>query len=184
VNSLVGPVNRRISGCTEFLLRFFEKLRLAVAAEATGLGGPSRHSNRIKNNPYRCNYLAGVDVSSARFHENQDRGLRDSGVGLCGGSSNLYTRADPHEHSAFDPTTGNFLGQLQDGSGKTIINPGLWALVFRSDGVRNPNTLYFTAGSSGEDHGPVRGNFSSELSPSRKRMSAPSLSFQFALETR
>ena len=86
--------------------------------------------------------------------------------------------------SAFDPTTGNFLGQLQDGSGKTISNPGLWALVFRSDGVGNPNTLYFTAGSSGEDHGPVRRNFSSEVSPNRKRMSAPAPSFQFALETR
>ncbi len=55
--------------------------------------------------------------------------------------------------NAFDPTTGNFLGQLKDSSGKVITNPGLWALVFRSDGVGNPDTLYFTAGSSGEDHG-------------------------------
>jgi uncharacterized protein (TIGR03118 family) len=55
--------------------------------------------------------------------------------------------------NAFDPTTGNFLGQLKDASGKVITNPGLWALVFRSDGVGNPNTLCFTAGSSGEDHG-------------------------------
>jgi uncharacterized protein (TIGR03118 family) len=55
--------------------------------------------------------------------------------------------------NAFDPTTGNFLGQLHDASGQVITNPGLWALVFRSDGVGNPNTLYFTAGSSGEDHG-------------------------------
>ena len=55
--------------------------------------------------------------------------------------------------NAFDPTTGNFLGQLKDASGKVIINPGLWALVFRSDGVGSPDTLYFTAGSSGEDHG-------------------------------
>ena len=55
--------------------------------------------------------------------------------------------------NAFDPATGNFLGQLKDGNGKIISNPGLWALVFRSDGVGDPNTLYFTAGSSGEDHG-------------------------------
>ncbi len=55
--------------------------------------------------------------------------------------------------NAFDPATGNFLGQLQDASGKVITNPGLWALVFRSDGVGNPNTLYFTAGSNAEDHG-------------------------------
>jgi uncharacterized protein (TIGR03118 family) len=55
--------------------------------------------------------------------------------------------------NAFDSTTGSFLGQLTDTSGRVITNPGLWALLFRSDGVGNPNTLYFTAGSSGEDHG-------------------------------
>ena len=55
--------------------------------------------------------------------------------------------------NAFDPTTGNFVGQLTDQSGKAIVNPGLWALVFRNDGLGSPDTLYFTAGSSGEDHG-------------------------------
>ncbi|PYV55900.1 MAG: TIGR03118 family protein [Acidobacteria bacterium] len=54
---------------------------------------------------------------------------------------------------AFDLATGNFLGQLKDASGKVISNPGLWSLVCRSDGVGSPDTLYFTAGSSGEDHG-------------------------------
>ncbi len=55
--------------------------------------------------------------------------------------------------NVFDPATGNFLGQLKDTDGKVIINPGLWALVFGSAGVGDANTLYFTAGSSGEDHG-------------------------------
>ena len=55
--------------------------------------------------------------------------------------------------NAFDPNTGNFLGQLTDQSGKAIVNPGLWALVFRNDGLGSPDTLYFTAGSSREDHG-------------------------------
>ena len=55
--------------------------------------------------------------------------------------------------NAFDPSTGDFLGTLQDSSGKTIVNPGLRALVFRTDGVGSPDTLYFTAGSSGENHG-------------------------------
>lgn len=54
---------------------------------------------------------------------------------------------------AFDPSTGEFLGALEDSSGKTIVNPGLWALIFRSDGVGSPDTLYFTAGSSEENHG-------------------------------
>lgn len=55
--------------------------------------------------------------------------------------------------NAFDPSTGKFVGTLQDSSGKAIVNPGLWGLTFRSDGVGNPDILYFTAGSSEENHG-------------------------------
>jgi uncharacterized protein (TIGR03118 family) len=55
--------------------------------------------------------------------------------------------------NAFDPSTGDFLGALENSSSKAIVNPGLWALIFRNDGVGNPDTLYFTAGSSGENHG-------------------------------
>ncbi len=55
--------------------------------------------------------------------------------------------------NAFDAATGNFLGLLKDGTGRVISNPGLWALIFRADGVGDPNTLYFTAGSSNENHG-------------------------------
>ena len=55
--------------------------------------------------------------------------------------------------NAFDLTSGTFLGQVKDTVGKAIINPGLWALAFRPDGVGSPDTLYFTAGSSNEDHG-------------------------------
>jgi hypothetical protein len=55
--------------------------------------------------------------------------------------------------NAFDPATGNLLGQLEDPAGNVIINPGLWALLFRGDRVGGENTLYFTAGASGESHG-------------------------------
>ncbi len=55
--------------------------------------------------------------------------------------------------NAFDPATGNFRGQLKDQRGNVITNPGLWSLVFRDDGVGDPNTLYFTAGGSNEQHG-------------------------------
>lgn len=55
--------------------------------------------------------------------------------------------------NAFDPATGTFVGQLKDATGNVITNPGLWALIFRSDGLGSPDTLYFTAGGSGEDHG-------------------------------
>ena len=54
--------------------------------------------------------------------------------------------------NAFDPTTGNFAGQIKDGDGNAIANSGLHGLTFRSDGFGDPNTLYFTAGiNSGQD---------------------------------
>jgi uncharacterized protein (TIGR03118 family) len=54
--------------------------------------------------------------------------------------------------NAFDPT-GNFLGSVQDARGATIENPGLWSLAFRTDGLGNPNALYFTAGVGNQQHG-------------------------------
>ena len=49
--------------------------------------------------------------------------------------------------SAFDPTTGNFVGQLKDSAGNPIANPGIRGLTFRPDGFGDANTLYFAAGS-------------------------------------
>jgi hypothetical protein len=55
--------------------------------------------------------------------------------------------------NAFDPSSGDFLGSLQDAHGATIENPGLWSLAFRTDGLGNPNALYFTAGVANQQHG-------------------------------
>jgi uncharacterized protein (TIGR03118 family) len=60
--------------------------------------------------------------------------------------------------NAFNPSTGAFLGTLNDTSGNPIVNQGLWGLAFGngSQGT-STGTLYFTAGISGpdavEDHG-------------------------------
>jgi uncharacterized protein (TIGR03118 family) len=48
--------------------------------------------------------------------------------------------------SAFDAVTGNFLGQIKDGDGNVVANPGIRGLVFRMDAGTDPNTLFFTAG--------------------------------------
>lgn len=54
--------------------------------------------------------------------------------------------------NAFDPVTGNFAGQIKNGDGNVVVNSGLHALIFRSDGFGDPNTLYFTAGiNNGQD---------------------------------
>jgi hypothetical protein len=51
--------------------------------------------------------------------------------------------------NAFDPHTGNFLGQIKDGNGATILNLNLHGVAFRSDSFGDPNTLYFTSGIGG-----------------------------------
>jgi uncharacterized protein (TIGR03118 family) len=60
--------------------------------------------------------------------------------------------------NAYDPKTFAFLGQLADGTGKTIANLSLWELFFgltapSSTTAGNLNTLYFVAGLTGEKHG-------------------------------
>lgn len=56
--------------------------------------------------------------------------------------------------NAFDATTGATLGPLQDGSGNTIKISGLWALSFgNGSSGGDKDTLYFTSGPGGEQHG-------------------------------
>jgi uncharacterized protein (TIGR03118 family) len=55
--------------------------------------------------------------------------------------------------SAFDPTTGRFLGQLLDGNGVAIAEMGLNALAFRADGFGDADTLYFTSQVNSADNG-------------------------------
>ena len=65
--------------------------------------------------------------------------------------------------SAFD-TTGKFQGQLSDSSGKVLVNPGMWDMVFGGGGGANntpgvAGTLYITAGASaGQPNFPAGGS--------------------------
>ena len=65
--------------------------------------------------------------------------------------------------SAFD-TTGKFVGQLTNSSGKVLLNPGMWDMVFGGGGGANNDpgnagTLYFTAGgSAGQPNFPAGGS--------------------------
>ena len=61
---------------------------------------------------------------------------------------------------AYDPSTGAFLGTLNDATGKPIAVQGLWSLLFGNGGRGgDPQTLYFAAGIPGpngeslESHG-------------------------------
>ncbi|HJT33147.1 MAG TPA: TIGR03118 family protein [Pirellulales bacterium] len=56
--------------------------------------------------------------------------------------------------NAFDPNTGAFLGTVADASGAPIVIDGLWALAFGNGAAAgSTNTLFFTAGIGGEQHG-------------------------------
>jgi uncharacterized protein (TIGR03118 family) len=54
----------------------------------------------------------------------------------------------------YNPTTGQFLGQLKDADGEPIHIDHLWALKVGNGGAGgNANTIYFTAGLDNEMHG-------------------------------
>jgi len=56
--------------------------------------------------------------------------------------------------NAYDPKTGERLGQLKSQAGDPIVIDGLWALEFGNDATAGPsNVLFFTAGIDGEMHG-------------------------------
>jgi uncharacterized protein (TIGR03118 family) len=56
--------------------------------------------------------------------------------------------------SAFDPTSGIFLGKLSNQLGNPIVDSGLWALNFRSAASgADPNTLFLNAGINNEADG-------------------------------
>jgi uncharacterized protein (TIGR03118 family) len=56
--------------------------------------------------------------------------------------------------NAFDPTSGNFLGTVSDASGNPVVIDGLWGLTFgNGTSAGDPNALFFTAGTDGEQHG-------------------------------
>ncbi|MDB5337400.1 MAG: hypothetical protein JWN70_3019, partial [Planctomycetaceae bacterium] len=56
--------------------------------------------------------------------------------------------------NAFDPDTGDFLGQVTDVSGQPLTIDGLWAIKFGNGGAGgDTDDIYFTSGPGDEQHG-------------------------------
>jgi uncharacterized protein (TIGR03118 family) len=74
--------------------------------------------------------------------------------GVFGGTLLVGNFSDQGNFSAFNPTTGAFLGLLQNEAGTPIGIDQLWTLTF-GNGVNggDANTLYFSAGIGEEEHG-------------------------------
>jgi uncharacterized protein (TIGR03118 family) len=81
--------------------------------------------------------------------------LAPASFGIFGGALLVgnFGEGNPSIH-AFNPTTGAFLGTIQDESGNGIEIDELWALTPGNGGNGgDPNTVYFTAGTAEEEHG-------------------------------
>jgi uncharacterized protein (TIGR03118 family) len=81
--------------------------------------------------------------------------IAPASFGIFGGALLVgnFGEGNPSIH-AFNPTTGAFLGTLNNEAGQGIEIDELWALRFGNGGNGgDPNTLYFTAGIGEEEHG-------------------------------
>lgn len=78
------------------------------------------------------------------------------GVALAPASFGTFSNAllvgnvDQGTINAFNATTGAFIGTMTDSGGQTIVNPGLWGMVFGGGSTDNgsKNQLFITAGTS------------------------------------
>jgi hypothetical protein len=74
--------------------------------------------------------------------------------------------------NAFDPATGQLLGQLDDANSQPITNVGIWGITFGNGaGDTKTNSLYFAAGINGEEDG-LLGSISLAKSGHRQRSAA------------
>jgi uncharacterized protein (TIGR03118 family) len=81
--------------------------------------------------------------------------IAPASFGIFGGALLVgnFGEGNPSIH-AYNPTTGAFLGTLQNEGGQGIVIDELWALQFGNGGNGGDvNTLYFTAGIGEEEHG-------------------------------
>jgi uncharacterized protein (TIGR03118 family) len=56
--------------------------------------------------------------------------------------------------NGYDPSSGTFMGSVNDSTGKPLATPGLWGILFGNGAFNQPaTTLYFAAGISAETGG-------------------------------
>lgn len=82
------------------------------------------------------------------------------GIALASGDFGVYShdllvgQFGSGNVAVYDPVTGRFKDLLRDAAGKPITISGLWDLSFGNDATAGAaTTLYFSAGSDGEQHG-------------------------------
>jgi uncharacterized protein (TIGR03118 family) len=79
--------------------------------------------------------------------------LAPAGFGALGGKLWIGNFGNGHI-DAYDPVTGEFIDKVRTSHGQAIVIDGLWSIKFGNGGSGGSlNTLYFTAGTNGEQDG-------------------------------
>ena len=99
--------------------------------------------------------LVSTFISGAPLNSPWGLAMAPSTFGDFGGKLLVGNFGDGLIH-AYDPSTGAFLGTLNDTTGKPVTILGLWSLLFGNGGRGgDPQTLYFTAGIPGPNGEPL-----------------------------
>jgi|GEM_PF-524042 len=99
--------------------------------------------------------VGGFVINNGALNSPWGIALAPASFGIFGGALLVgnFGEGNPSIH-AYNPTTGGFLGTLQNENGDGIEIDELWALTFGNGGSGGDvNTLYFAAGTSEEEHG-------------------------------
>ena len=91
-------------------------------------------------------------ISQGNLNAPWGMALAPTGFGSYGGDLLVGNFGDG-VINVYDPVSFALKGQLQGVSGTPIANVGLWEILFGTNGVGDPNTLYFAAGINGEKDG-------------------------------
>jgi uncharacterized protein (TIGR03118 family) len=78
--------------------------------------------------------------------------LAPAGFGTFGGALLVGNFGNGHIN-AYNPSTGQHLGELRTTEGKPIVIDGLWGLRVGNGNAAQANELLFSAGPDGESHG-------------------------------
>jgi uncharacterized protein (TIGR03118 family) len=91
-------------------------------------------------------------VSHGQLNSPWGLALAPAGFGGLGGALLVGNFGDGHIN-AYNPDTGNGLGQLRGPDGHPIVIDGLWGLMFGNGNAAKTDELVFSAGPNGETNG-------------------------------
>jgi uncharacterized protein (TIGR03118 family) len=129
-------------------------LYIAYAAKAGGLPVAGPGMGVVARFDRNGNFLGELIASGNQLNEPWGMALAPASFGPFGGDL-LVGNVGDGKINAFNPTTGAFLGTIENALGQPLVNNNLHALLFGTGSANggNTNTLYFTAGLNNQTGG-------------------------------